>query len=448
MPRRPLRAVLLGMSFTLLACHAPELSLSQRQDPIVGGTVSPDGFIPSVGALVVNFPGFYQSFCTATLISDRLALTAGHCAKGVPWGTPVGFFTGTDIRSPTAGSRIIPVTSMTAHPSFTNNTPPGGLADYFDIAVVQLGQTTAIAPMKLVRPSEVGKLLKYNAPLLIVGFGLSNPNDQNSSGVKRHGSSTLNDIGSSEIWIGGSPAQACNGDSGGPTLANAGSTTVPDYRTIGVASRVAEGCEYGCIETRVDSYLTWIHSQGTIPCGSGLSDDCGTTPPPPPPPPKELGASCAAASDCKGNLCIIDPTSKSLVCSQLCATAGNDCPAGYDCRPISGTSNGACVKQVAVTPPKKGLGETCADSKECQSALCATQGDLHFCSALCTPGDAACGETMTCSPAGSQYACTPKAEPPNSSSGSGGCAVGAGTPFAPWPALLLVALALRRRRRQ
>jgi hypothetical protein len=445
MPRRPLRLLFLGLS-TLVACHAPELSLSQRQDPIIGGTDSPDGFIPSVGALVINMPGYYQAFCTATLISDRMVLTAGHCAKGVPWGTPVGFFTGINVYGSNVASKIIPITSMTAHPSFTNGTPPGGLADYFDIAVAQLGQTTAIAPMKLIRPTEVGKLLKYNAPLLIVGFGLSNPNNENSSGIKRHGSTTLNEIGTSEIWIGGSPAQACSGDSGGPTLANAGSTTTTDYRTIGVASRVAAGCEYGCIETRVDAYLSWIHTQGTIPCGSGLSADCTTTPPPPPTP-SEIGASCSAATECKGNLCIIDPTSKTLVCSQLC-TATNICPTGYDCRPISGTSNGACVKKTTVTPSKKALGEACTDSKECQSALCAAQGEQRFCTAICTPGDSTCGDTMTCSPAGSTYVCAPSDEAPNNNNGSGGCAIGATSPIAPWLSLLLVVtLVLWRRRR-
>jgi hypothetical protein len=453
---RPLVVSLSLLAVSSAACTGPEAEPGVRSLPIVGGTTSPDSFLPGVGALVLSNPWFgTQAFCTATLISDQLVLSAAHCFEQIPAGSAVSFAVG----SVASKGKLAPLASWQIHPSYKGGNPPGTLADWYDISVGRLKAPTTLAqPLKLVRPKEVGPLIKYGAPLLIVGYGKTNPQSDLSSGVKHHGTTELAQVGSSEIFVSnqGSGPTKCSGDSGGPTLADADSGAGADYRIIGVASRADQGCAYGSVETRVDPYLSWIHGFGTIPCGSGLSADCGTVPPPPPPVKKELGQTCTAAGDCKGDLCIPVGAGQPMVCSQLCAlAAATACPTGYHCVPIVGKTEGACVLDTAQPPPaKKGLGEACATSAECQSAICASSGEQSYCTELCTPEKGCALESMECAPAGgSTFACAPKAtEEPGD--GGGGCAVhprtaegGAARPLAGVLLLLLAALALVLRRR-
>ena len=450
MPRRP--SVVLSISLIMAsvpACRSEHGSfLGTREEAIVGGTVSSTGYLPAVGALAAGYWGFYDIFCTATLVSERLLVTAAHCVDnpGLPPGAALGFYTGNNIHSGNPATQIIPIASVTPHPKYTGDTPPGQLADYYDIAVVKLAQPTTIPPMKMIRPKELG-LIKIGAPLMIMGYGQSVASNPDSSGVKRQGPTTLEMVGDSEMLISGS-AQTCHGDSGGPTLANAGSSTVADYRIIGVTSRGADTCDVASVETRVDAYLTWIHSFGTIPCGSGLSADCGVTPAPdagPTPAVLELGQPCKGPAECKGGLCIVNPAGAGLVCSQACDVASAaGCPTGYVCRAIAGTSGGACV-QGAAPPPKKGMGEGCGGNDDCESGLCAEQGDTRFCTRLCTPEEG-CGDTMACVATGGQYACAPKSDTP----ASDGCSMrgsGSREDLGPSALLLLAALAVLLRRR-
>lgn len=449
----------LVVAFSLLvlasACTGPAAEPGVRSLPIVGGTASPDSFLPGVGALVLSHPWFgAQSFCTATLISDQLVLSAAHCFEQIPAGSAVSFSVG----SVAVKGKLAPLASWQIHPSYKGGDPPGTLADWYDISVGRLKAPTTLAqPLKLVRPKEVGPLIKYGAPLLIVGYGKTNPTNDASSGVKHHGTTELAQVGSSELFVSnqGSGPTKCSGDSGGPTLADADSGTGTDYRVIGVASRADKGCAYGSVETRVDPYLSWIHGFGAIPCGSGLSADCGTEPPPPPPVKKELGQACTAAADCKGDLCIPVVAGQPMVCSQLCTlAAATACPTGYRCVPIVGKTEGACVLDSAKPPPaKKGLGEGCATSDECQSGICATAGEQSYCTELCTPETGCALESMECAPAGTKFACAPKVtEEPGDGSG-GGCALLPLASAAEHTAagallLLFAALALAARRRR
>jgi hypothetical protein len=123
----------------------------------------------------------------------------------------------------------------------------------------------------LIRPSAVSGLLQPGTEVLIAGYGVTAPGDPSSNGVQHHGTTTLIEVGASELLL-ERGARKCIGDSGGPTLVERGG----ERWLIGVSARSDGSCSTHSIETRVDAYLSWIHSFGEIPCGSGLSPDCET----------------------------------------------------------------------------------------------------------------------------------------------------------------------------
>jgi secreted trypsin-like serine protease len=93
---------------------------------------------PNVGALVADWnpdsPGPDQ-FCTGTLVTSTLFLTAAHCMTG--WGdTPIYVtFSPTYAEGSATPGGLVPVTSYVIHEQFAQ---PGGGADAYDIAMVTL----------------------------------------------------------------------------------------------------------------------------------------------------------------------------------------------------------------------------------------------------------------------------------------------------------------------
>ena len=83
--------LVLGVAAMLLACGPEDLTITLESQPIVGGSASLESFHPAVGALVVNHPLAFSSFCSATIIGNRHVLTAAHCIAMIPKGYPIGF---------------------------------------------------------------------------------------------------------------------------------------------------------------------------------------------------------------------------------------------------------------------------------------------------------------------------------------------------------------------
>jgi secreted trypsin-like serine protease len=138
----------LRYSAVVLACAAAAV-LAATAPAITFG--EPDGTRhPYVGALVADWnedsPGPDQ-FCTGTLVSPTLFLTAAHCLVGWPEGT--GFWVtfapvyDEDAASPTG---LVPVSSFTVHEDFAQ---PGGGANAHDIAMVNLATRQSATPARL-----------------------------------------------------------------------------------------------------------------------------------------------------------------------------------------------------------------------------------------------------------------------------------------------------------
>ncbi len=155
--RRPVLAPAIAL---LLAVSTPAFAITYGQ---------PDGNAhPNVGSLVVRIPGqgVFQ-WCTGTLISARVFLTASHCTIDIP-----------AIEAETPGAEFLvtfdPV--IDAAGTFYDGTPHshpafgrGGQDDPSDVAVVVLDQAPPIAPASLPSADLLGAL-KADHSLLTTRF--------------------------------------------------------------------------------------------------------------------------------------------------------------------------------------------------------------------------------------------------------------------------------------
>lgn len=133
-----------------------------------------DGRHPNVGALVTDWnpdsPGPDQ-FCTGTLVSETLFLTAAHCLFGETGTVWVTFDDVYDEEATEPGG-LYRAVDWTLHEGFA---APGGGADAYDIAIVELESAPDVDAAEL---PTLGLLNRYSQAQLhqltftAVGYGL------------------------------------------------------------------------------------------------------------------------------------------------------------------------------------------------------------------------------------------------------------------------------------
>jgi secreted trypsin-like serine protease len=200
---------LVSLSLTIFAtgCSldvAPDAT-GASADTIQGGSV--DKGDSAVG--VLHFVD--HDFCTATLISQTLLLTASHCVE-----KPIdGFYTGTGIAITTDSADSVKtmrrhaVKSVAAHKAWTR----GCEKNNSDIAIVELAAPiTDITPLKLGPAPKVGDVCKA------VGFGDFGFDAKRSWEQKRTATVYIDQVTSGSIGVSGNTGMFDKGDSGGPLL--------------------------------------------------------------------------------------------------------------------------------------------------------------------------------------------------------------------------------------
>jgi len=273
---------------------SPEVT-EQRFDPIVGGTKDTSTAANDAVVMVyitsnVNDPYAGKGACTGTVIAPNVVITARHCvAQTQP---TVSCYN--DIISNYPASWIYILKGVEPNVIYTSakqifHDGSSSLCGH-DVALIVTNSSmpsTAVIPKK-VRVKNgpyAGETFKA------VGYGLTNPNDEESSGVRyyRNGVQVLGYTwGTGDRDFDGT-VSICSGDSGGPALSSQGAV-------FGITSRGGGCYNDDNVWTRTDIYkslidqamaaansstertITPVAPSSTRQRSAGLSSTTGTTP--------------------------------------------------------------------------------------------------------------------------------------------------------------------------
>ncbi len=236
---------LLAMLVAVVASLASPASVGA----VIGGEPTGADRHPNVG-----FVSFASTWCSGTLVTQGLFLTAAHCVVTDGQGAPA-VVTFDPVLTFDANDELVgPSVTGTAYYDSRFTDPPshGGTRGFidqtaFDLAVVVLdrpasgvfpGVTPAVLPTLdrldlLARSAKA----KDSAAFTSVGYGVTrdargNPHDVVYDGVRRMATGPLYRLDPAVLWIRGNLNAAwavgstCNGDSGGPDFLGTSNTIV------------------------------------------------------------------------------------------------------------------------------------------------------------------------------------------------------------------------------
>lgn len=394
--------------------------------------------------------------CTASIVSPRVVLTAGHCVRvngdgAVMRASNFEVYVGTGAGGGGSGFTNRYSVSEVHVPEGASGTIGDGRAS--DVAILVLSTRAAEEPLEIGRASP-GDLL--GSDITAIGFGQTPTSD---AGVKYRTTATVDGYMGGLVFV--DPA-VCQGDSGGPLIG-------ADGLVYGVASFIfsPDGMTEPVCGTAPGAYneiyrhLPWIDSimesigdacfpdpeicdgldndcnemvdEGCLPLGSectdsstcfgGLCDDtragrictqeCDPMQPllgcgpgsfcsmngcrglcvPGAPGAARIGEGCAVDTDCASLYCN-DPGDGMRRCLAPCEVDAGSCFGGEICLPL-GDRCGGCIDAGHVRGVAHGLGEPCGSDADCSSGMCRGDGGVNECVAPCGERDA-CAAGFTC----------------------------------------------------
>ncbi len=347
---------------------------------------------PAIGALMRRAGSGYSPFCTGTLLSSRLVVTAAHCVEGVA--DDLGNFR-FRVDTPNADgvtftTALYEVQESAAHPRYSRSVSVQAYSDY-DVAIWILKQpVSGVIPVPVNRTAIPTTWLTTD--LKLVGYGLVQTQPQRlSAQSKQSAMIPLDEIRprSFRHWDKATKKSVCNGDSGGPAL-----YTVNGVEYILGVSSVVEGatpdpqtnmtfCDSAGVSTRLDVNIAFLEPYlkryaDTPPtcttdadcgaCGACQQGACGAA---------TVSATtyckpCATDADCGfSGQCL--RTSEGFRCMQPCTDAAcYQCPSGGICQTVAGGGAQAtlsCRPSNGVCPPA-----SCQTNADCGPAELCTQG--------------------------------------------------------------------------
>jgi hypothetical protein len=311
-----MRCPALPLIALLTACS---VEITQQSSPIINGSFEPDR--PSVVAIIDAF----GSFCTGTVISRRVILTAGHCVDtNLTQIEPENYkiFFGPDVNR--EDGIIFDAAAVIKNPDFSVATLRN------DIGIITLFQDAPVPALPFRQTPLDDSFLSQD--LTFVGYGLSDPFGR-LGGLKQAADIPIIDFNDTQLFYNGLVTNTCFGDSGGPalqTLANG------EEMVVGVTSFGDSFCQQFGADTRVDAFTTSfiqpiLDVEPPLEEGCGLDDSCNegceTTDP------DCLLVDCDEGNTCNRNCPQIDADCEDISCDQdgLCDARCADPSADLDC---------------------------------------------------------------------------------------------------------------------
>jgi hypothetical protein len=307
---------------------------------IINGEDATVDIYPMTGALLLDADvkvggrrGHLRTLlCSSTLIAPDVVLLAAHCIddfavtrgmaelsnKEYRWTRQVDLTAFDGSGTPDWPVDAIKAWDWVYHDEWDMQSLQIGLADNHDIALVFLDTPVNDVGFAYLPTVEEAAQIVLDADVDVVGWGQQvasdNPWDPpapGTFGVKKWGTSYINDVAAFEMQIGGfeEDVRKCHGDSGGPTFLEVQTESPATTRLIGVTSHAYDtsDCDSkGGVDSRVDYHLGWIDDELRARCADGTRSWCveaGIPAIPEPPPPVEdvpeeeavRGCACAAA---------------------------------------------------------------------------------------------------------------------------------------------------------
>jgi len=255
----------------------------------------------NAGYMVNDSTHFFRFFCGATLINEEWVMSAAHCLSDLTddSGNPLTiafasvqtddttYYTDQQGRKVyNSGSGLVNsdldyrdyADMFVIHPDYN----PSDLSLGHDIALLRLTNPLYVGSRDIpVSPVEISSITTYNSSYSpgylnkTYGWGVTNPSisvyDMTSADLSQYLMSgslpyVRTNIANHIIWAGGDGQDTCNGDSGGPLLANGVQIGITSYGTTtycgsgqpGAYTDV--GAEYSWIVTLVNTYTKSISS--------------------------------------------------------------------------------------------------------------------------------------------------------------------------------------------
>jgi secreted trypsin-like serine protease len=256
--------------------------VASHAEAVVNGDLATRNTIHGTVSLVDADQGF--SFCTGTLITPDVVMTAAHCLvlideEGhITGDRPIEnilVIAGVTRISDATQSEVTRVADARTHPTFAQGPftdADRGFGNLDDIGVILLRTSIeTIEPVPVLAESAVKQRMIEGGSLIVEGYGTAEETGQQGSGVLRLAQIPLVELGADEFIAGREGgADACPGDSGGPVYLQQGD----DLFVVGVVSRSLPGattrCGGGGIYTLASAYLDFLGANADVTVGGDV----------------------------------------------------------------------------------------------------------------------------------------------------------------------------------